>query len=105
VKEGSDLVNESGTTLKGIVDAVKKVNDIVAEISTASEQQAKGLEEINRAILGMDEITQQNAALVEEAAAASESLGSQATTLDELISFFNVRTGNEQVVSRVAAKR
>lgn len=90
VKEGSQLVNESGAALISIVDAVKKVNDIVTEISTASEQQAKGLDEINRAITDLDELTQQNAALVEEAAASSESLGDQAETLDQLISFFDV---------------
>lgn len=90
VQEGSSLVNKSGETLEEIVNAVKKVNDIVAEISTASEEQATGLDEINRAVGEMDEMTQQNAALVEEAAAASESLGNQAESLDQLISFFNL---------------
>ena len=89
VQEGSDLVNQSGETLEEIVTAVKKVNDIVAEISTASDEQATGLDEINKAIGEMDEMTQQNAALVEEAAAASESMGNQADNLDELISFFD----------------
>ncbi len=92
VKEGSDLVNKSGETLEEIVTAVKKVNDIVAEISTASDEQATGLEEINKAIGEMDEMTQQNAALVEEAAAASEAMGNQAENLDSLISFFDTGT-------------
>ncbi|MGV3591273.1 MAG: methyl-accepting chemotaxis protein [Gammaproteobacteria bacterium] len=89
VSEGATLVNTSGQTLKEIVIAVKKVGDIIAEIATASEEQSTGLAEINRAIMSIDETTQQNAALVEEAAAASESLSSQAETLERLISFFN----------------
>jgi methyl-accepting chemotaxis protein len=88
VREGSRLVNKSGETLGEIVTAVKKVNDIVAEISTASEEQATGLDEINRAVGEMDAMTQQNAALVEQAAAASEALGHQAETLEALIGFF-----------------
>lgn len=88
VNEGSELVNQSGGTLDEIVTAVKKVNDIVAEIATASDEQSTGLGEISRAITEMDDMTQQNAALVEEAAAASESMSSQAGNLDQLISFF-----------------
>ena len=95
VQEGSNLVNKSGETLDEIVTAVKKVNDIVAEISTASDEQATGLDEVNKSIGVMDEMTQQNAALVEQAAAASESLGVQADNLDQLTSFFD--TGNERV--------
>jgi methyl-accepting chemotaxis protein len=70
--------------------AVKKVNDIVAEISTASDEQATGLDEINRAVGEMDTMTQQNAALVEQAAAASAALGSQAEALDGLLAFFDL---------------
>lgn len=88
VNEGSELVNRSGETLGEIVTAVKKVNDIVAEIATASDEQSTGLAEINKAITEMDSMTQQNAALVEEAAAASESMNDQAENLDNLISFF-----------------
>lgn len=95
VKEGSDLVNKSGDTLEDIVTAVKKVNDIVAEISTASDEQATGLDEINKAIGEMDEMTQQNAALVEEAAAASEAMGNQAENLDSLVSFFNLNSATK----------
>jgi methyl-accepting chemotaxis protein len=89
VQEGASLVNKSGETLEEIVTAVKKVNDIVAEITTASDEQATGLNEINRAVGEMDEMTQQNAALVEEAAAASEALGQQADALENLLDFFN----------------
>ena len=88
VNEGSELVNRSGETLGEIVTAVKKVNDIVAEIATASDEQSTGLAEISKAITEMDSMTQQNAALVEEAAAASESMNGQAENLDKLISFF-----------------
>jgi methyl-accepting chemotaxis protein len=103
VREGSRLVNKSGVTLGEIVTAVKKVNDIVAEISTASEEQATGLDEINRAVGEMDEMTQQNAALVEQAAAASEALGHQAETLESLIGFFriaNMRTLEHKAPTR-----
>ena len=90
VEEGSRLVNKSGETLDEIMTSVKKVSDIIAEISTSSEEQAAGIDEVNKAVIQMDEMTQQNAALVEEAAAASESLGEQAVVLDDLIGFFDV---------------
>ncbi len=107
VKEGSVLVNRSGETLDELVGAVKKVSDIVAEISWASEEQATGIDEINRAIMQMDEMTQQNAALVEEAAAASESLEEQSMSLDDKISFFDVGkpvTGRTSSARPVAAR-
>src|SRR5690606_7455814 len=88
VQEGALLVNESGATLGEIVTAVKKVNDIVAEIATASDEQASGLNEINRAVAQMDEMTRQNAAMVEQAAVASGALGAQADSLDSLIAYF-----------------
>jgi methyl-accepting chemotaxis protein len=103
VKEGSALVNTSGQTLKEIVTAVKKVNDIISEIATASEEQSTGLNEVGRAVTSMDESTQQNAALVEEAAAASESLSTQAETLEELISFFQIE--ESRTVSSASATR
>jgi methyl-accepting chemotaxis protein len=89
VREGAELVNRSGTTLEQIIQAVKKVNDIVGEIAGNSEEQARSLQEINKAVQAMDEMTQQNAALVEEAAAASESLHGQADALGQLVTFFN----------------
>lgn len=105
VQEGSELVNRSGETLEEIVQAVKKVNDIVAEISTASEEQATGLDEINRAVGEMDEMTQQNAALVEEAAAASESLGQQAESMEKLIAFFDTGMDEEPARERHVARK
>ena len=79
--------------LDDIVTSVKKVNDIIEEIATASDEQARGLDEINRAVIEIDTTTQQNAALVEEAAAASVSLGEQARNLDELVAFFDLGVG------------
>jgi methyl-accepting chemotaxis protein len=90
VDDGSRLVNESGQTLEDIVGAVKKVTDIVAEIAAASREQAAGIEQVNRAVMQMDEATQQNASLVEEAAAASEAIVGQAQALSELIARFGV---------------
>ncbi|MGV3593577.1 MAG: methyl-accepting chemotaxis protein [Gammaproteobacteria bacterium] len=95
VKEGTTLVNTSGSMLDDIVNSVKKVNDIIEEIATASDEQARGLDEVNHAISEMDVTTQQNAALVEEAAAASVSLGEQARMLDELVAFFDLGAGTQ----------
>jgi methyl-accepting chemotaxis protein len=94
VEEGSKLVNRSGDVLEEIVNAVKKVTDIVGEISTASAEQAAGVSEIGKAVTQMDEMTQQNAALVEQAAAASESLGEQADALERMIGFFRLGGGD-----------
>jgi methyl-accepting chemotaxis protein len=90
VDEGSRLVNESGQTLEDIVAAVKKVTDIVAEIAAASREQSSGIEQVNKAVTQMDETTQQNAALVEEAAAASQAIVGQSQALSELISRYVV---------------
>jgi methyl-accepting chemotaxis protein len=85
VSEGSRLVDESGRTLDGIVGAVKKVTTIVAEIASASREQSAGIEQVNRAVMQMDEGTQQNAALVEEAAASSESILERVQALNSMI--------------------
>jgi len=97
VHSGSKLVDASGETLATIVGSVKKVSDIVAEIAAASQEQSSGIEQVNKAIMQMDEVTQQNAALVEEAAAASKSMEDQALKMVELMSFF--RTGGHANVS------
>jgi methyl-accepting chemotaxis protein len=86
VSEGSRLVDESGRTLDGIVTAVKKVTTIVAEIASASREQSIGIEQVNRAVMQMDETTQQNAALVEQAAASSESIVEQVAALNQMVS-------------------
>jgi methyl-accepting chemotaxis protein len=88
VEAGALLVDEAGSTMRGIVDSIKSVTDIVGEISAANKEQTSGIEQINQAITQMDTVTQQNAALVEEAAAASQALQSQAVKLNELVSVF-----------------
>jgi methyl-accepting chemotaxis protein len=90
VEEGSILVGNSGKALDDIGVAVKRVADVVAEIASASHEQAVGIEQVNKAVMQMDETTQQNAALVEEAAAASESIVGQATHLAALVARWDV---------------
>jgi methyl-accepting chemotaxis protein len=90
VAEGSKLVDQSGHTLIEIVSAVKRLTDIVAEFTTASREQAAGIEQVNGAITSMDETTQQNAALVEQAAAAATALRDQATELANLTDRYDV---------------
>ncbi len=90
VKSGSELVNQAGETLKEIVKSVGEVANIISEIAAASSQQATGIEEINSAVAQMDEMTQQNAALVEENTAAAQSLVDQATELEDLMKFFTI---------------
>ena len=92
VEDGSQLVERSGQTLQDIVGAVKKVSDIVAEIAAAAREQASGIEQVNKAILQMDQATQQNAALVEETATASQAMGDQAKELQKLMGFFKLKT-------------
>jgi methyl-accepting chemotaxis protein len=87
---GTGLVDEAGTTMREIVASIKRVSDIVGEISAASEEQTAGIEQINQAISEMDQVTQQNAALVEEAAAAAESLQHQARQLAQTVSVFKL---------------
>ncbi|MBV1910162.1 MAG: PAS domain S-box protein [Kangiellaceae bacterium] len=93
VNQGTELVNDSGQKLSEIVDSVRNVSSLVSEIANASEEQANGIEEVNQAITQMDSMTQQNSALVEEAAAAAEALTEQAGNMLELMSFF--KTGDE----------
>src|SRR5207253_5605137 len=73
----------------------KKVSDIVAEIASASQEQSAGIAQVNRAVVQMDEMTQQNAALVEEAAAASERVDTQARSLQQLMAFFTIEEGTQ----------
>ncbi|MDW5443457.1 methyl-accepting chemotaxis protein [Polaromonas sp. SM01] len=90
VEEGSKQVAEAGKTMDEIVDSVKRVTDIMAEITAASQEQTSGIEQINQAITQMDQVTQQNAALVEEAAAAAASLQEQASGLSQVVSVFRL---------------
>jgi methyl-accepting chemotaxis protein len=90
VEEGSSLVTQSGQTLEQIVTAVKKVSDIIGEIAGASQEQSAGIDEVNKAVMQLDEMTQQNAALVEEASAASQSMAGQAKALTEMMERYAV---------------
>jgi methyl-accepting chemotaxis protein len=90
VELGSKLVGDAGTTMEEVVTSVQRVTDIMAEISSASREQETGIEQINMAITEMDSVTQQNAALVEEAAAAAGSLEEQSAALARLVSRFVV---------------
>lgn len=90
IEGGNTLVNKSGETMTEIVTAIKRVNDIMAEIAAASVEQASGIEEVNTAVSQMDEMTQQNAALVQQAAAAAESLRSQTEGLQRQIGAFQL---------------
>jgi methyl-accepting chemotaxis protein len=90
VKDGVELVNRAGASLTEIVDSIKKVATIVAEIANASAEQASGIEQVNKALTQMDDVTQQNSALVEENAAAAKTLEHQAKAMDERIAFFKL---------------
>jgi methyl-accepting chemotaxis protein len=104
VGDGTELVDQSGKTLAEIVAAVKKVTDIVAEIAAASQEQSSGIEQVNKAVMQMDEMTQQNAALVEQAAAASRSMEEQAETLNGLLGRFKVRAGQRLESTRLRSE-
>ncbi|MEM5401683.1 methyl-accepting chemotaxis protein [Paraburkholderia unamae] len=90
VQAGSALVDEAGRTMTGIIAAVQRVTDIMGEIAAASQEQSGGIDQVARAVTQMDEVTQQNAALVEEAAAAAQSLEDQAGRLREAVAVFNL---------------
>ncbi|OZI60313.1 methyl-accepting chemotaxis protein [Bordetella genomosp. 11] len=93
VGAGSQQVERAGATMQEIVASVKRVTDIMGEISAASEEQSSGIDQVNRAVSQMDEVTQQNAALVEEAAAAAGSLQEQAQRLAEAVAVFKINEG------------
>ncbi|NMM05780.1 PAS domain-containing methyl-accepting chemotaxis protein [Polaromonas sp.] len=99
VEEGSKQVLEAGKTMDEIVGSVKRVTDIMAEITVASQEQTSGIEQINQAITQMDQVTQQNAALVEEAAAAAASLQEQASGLVEGVNVFKHDKGQPRLVA------
>ena len=102
VETGSRLVEQAGSTMDEVVASVRRVTDIMAEISAASREQSAGIAQVNQAIAQMDQVTQQNAALVEEAAAAAESLQDQAGHLSQVVGVFRVDAG-ATAPARVAA--
>ena len=113
VQDGATLVTQSGQALAQIVLSVKKVSDIVAEIAAASREQSAGIEQVNRAVVQMDELTQQDAALVEEATAASQQLAAQVQDLQQLLDRYRseaaehatMRAVPRAAVTPAAAKR
>lgn len=88
VEGGNRQVEQAGVTMSEIVQAIKRVTDLMSEIAAASEEQSSGISQVNTAVTQMDEVTQQNAALVEEAAAAAESLSEQADLLADAVAVF-----------------
>jgi methyl-accepting chemotaxis protein len=104
VAQGSTLVGNAGHTMDEIVESVRRVTDIMAEISLAGREQEMGIAQINQAVIEMDAVTQQNAALVEEAAAAAESLQDQASRLSEVVSVFKLDTAATPTPARKPLK-
>jgi methyl-accepting chemotaxis protein len=90
VKRGTTLAEDAGSTIQEIVQASRNTTGIMADISTAAQEQRTGIEQVNRAIVQMDQVTQQNAALVEEASAAAQSMAEQAKALQDAVAVFKL---------------
>jgi methyl-accepting chemotaxis protein len=105
VKDGVTLVNKAGSALTEIVTSIKSVAEIVAEIASASAEQATGLEQVNKALTQMDEVTQQNSALVEENAATAKTLENQAVAMTEQVSVFRIDGDAEDDQAVAVAKQ
>jgi len=93
VQKGVELVNQAGTSLNEIVESIKSVANIVADIANASTEQSTGIEQVNKALTQMDEVTQQNSALVEENAATAKTLETQSGAMNQRVSFFRLEQG------------
>jgi methyl-accepting chemotaxis protein len=93
VDAGARLVDQAGATMDEVVASVKRVTDIISDITAASSEQTSGIEQINQAIMQMDDVTQQNAALVEEATAAAQSMQEQSENLSRVVSVFKLAEG------------
>ncbi|MFA6062229.1 MAG: methyl-accepting chemotaxis protein [Gallionella sp.] len=104
VTAGSALVDRAGKTMEEVVSSVKRVTDIMGEITAASSEQSQGIEQVNTAITQMDDVTQQNAALVEQAAAAAESMEEQAQQLTLLMSGFKLEGGGRVQAKSIPAR-
>jgi len=105
VHAGTELVNASGETLGEIVANTKEVGDIIADIATASVQQAAGIEQVNHAVATMDEMTQQNATLAEQTSAASASMSEKAAEMQRLVAFFQAGNRPDPAISAFAAQQ
>ncbi|MEN9866169.1 MAG: hypothetical protein RL748_1759, partial [Pseudomonadota bacterium] len=95
VERGSKLVAQAGITMEEVVESVKRVTNIMSEIASASEEQSTGIEQVNHSIIEMEGMTQQNATLADEAAAAAQSLQDQARELAEVVSVFKLSEKEE----------
>ncbi|WP_426161400.1 methyl-accepting chemotaxis protein [Pseudoduganella sp. R-34] len=104
VESGAKLVNQAGHTMKEIVSSIQRVTDIMGEITSATQEQTAGLEQIHQAITEMDTITQQNVALVEEAASASTALQDQANSLSKVVSVFQIDSERREHPAAVQAR-
>ncbi|UQV48317.1 MCP four helix bundle domain-containing protein [Janthinobacterium lividum] len=102
-ERGTRLVGQAGVTMGEVVDSVRRVTDIMSEIASASQEQSAGIEQVNLSIIEMDGMTQQNAALVEQAAAAAQSLQDQAAELAHVVSIFKLVDGEEKPAAYVPA--
>ena len=105
VAQGAELVEQAGSTMTEVVQAIQRVSDIVGEISSASAEQSSGMGQISQAVNQLDQTTQQNAALVEESAAASQSLQNQATQLLETVAVFKLSADHAGSASALASVR
>ena len=106
VGNGSRLVGQAGQAMDGIVGEIGQVSTIIGEISAASGEQTQGIDQINQAIIGMDDVTQQNAALVEEAAASAQGLQALSRELSELVALFRLEDNwRGKPVAQAAAPR
>jgi methyl-accepting chemotaxis protein len=103
VDAGTTLVNQAGTTMQSVVDSIRRVTDIMSEISAASTEQSQGVSQIGEAVQEMDQVTQQNAALVEEMAAAASSLNTQAQDLVGAVAVFRLNGASVASVAPVSA--
>jgi methyl-accepting chemotaxis protein len=103
IGRGSKLVGQAGVTMEEVVDSVKRVTDIMSDIANASAEQSAGIEQVNLSIIEMDGMTQQNAALVEQAAAAFQSLQDQAAELQRVVSIFKLAEGEEPAADPIPA--
>ncbi len=104
VASGTKLVSDAGATMSDIVQSVRKVADVIGEITSAANEQSAGIANVNQAIGSLDQLTQQNAALVEESAAAAESLRDQATQMAQAVAVFKVSNTGELAAARRPAK-
>jgi len=102
VDAGAKLVDQAGATMDEVVASVRRVTDIISEITAASQEQSAGIEQVNEAILDMESVTQQNAALVEEAASAAQSLQTQAAELANVVTLFKLSAEQQQAYARQA---